>query len=173
MRKTPVRSGGALGDGSVRLVPGKTVPTAAATNEFMYQFATTVKPDAKTSDEFLTIRLRHKQPEGDKASEQEFVAKDTGLKYGQASEDFRFSAAVAAFGMILRDSPYKAQATLPAVKELAEAAKGSDPAGYRAEFRRTGETGRAVAATTVVVEAAAPAVPADPAPAAAPEAPKP
>ncbi len=154
------------------LVPaGKTVPTAAATNEFKYQFATTVKPDAQTSDEFLTIRLRHKQPEGDKASEQEFVAKDTGLKYGQASEDFRFSAAVAAFGMILRDSPYKAQATLPAVKELAEAAKGSDPAGYRAEFVELVKRAEQMLPPPVVVEAAA--VPADPAPAAAPESPKP
>jgi Ca-activated chloride channel homolog len=159
------------------LVPaGKTVPTAAATNEFKYQFATTVKPDAQTSDEFLTIRLRHKQPEGEKASEQEFVAKDTGLKYGQASEDFRFSAAVAAFGMILRDSPYKAQATLPAVKELAEAAKGSDPAGYRAEFVELVKRAEQMLPPPVVVEAAviaAPVEPAAPAPAAAPETPQP
>ncbi|MCD4823889.1 MAG: DUF3520 domain-containing protein, partial [Phycisphaerae bacterium] len=53
---------------------------------------------------------------------------------GRQDKDFQFAAAVAGFGMILRDSPYKGTYTLAAVKKLAAAAKGKDPNGYRAEF---------------------------------------
>ena len=59
---------------------------------------------------------------------------DQGLDYANASEDFKFAAAVAGFGMLLRDSPEKGNLTYPAVVELAEASKGSDRSGYRAEF---------------------------------------
>lgn len=113
---------------------GQSVPQAGEAQSLKYQLATTVKPEAATSIEWLTLRLRHKAPEGDKASEQEFTATDAGARFGEASIDFRWSAAVASFGMVLRDSPYKGMSTLPMVKELAEAAKGTDAAGYRAEF---------------------------------------
>jgi Ca-activated chloride channel homolog len=63
-----------------------------------------------------------------------FPGVDEGKKYTQATEDFRFAAAAASFAMILRDSPYKGNATPASVLELAQAAKGSDPGGYRAEF---------------------------------------
>jgi Ca-activated chloride channel homolog len=117
------------------LIPaGQPVPQTAETQTLKYQVATTVKPDALTSTDWLTLRLRHKAPEGETASEQEFVATDSGARFGEASVDFRWSAAVASFGMVLRDSPYKGMATLPMVKELAESAKGADAAGYRAEF---------------------------------------
>ena len=117
------------------LIPaGQPVPQTAETQALKYQVATTVKPDALTSSDWLTLRLRHKAPEGETASEQECVATDSGARFGEASVDFRWSAAVASFGMVLRDSPYKGMATLPMVKELAESAKGADAAGYRAEF---------------------------------------
>ena len=50
------------------------------------------------------------------------------------SSNFRFSAAVAAFGMLLRNSAYKAQASFDGVIELAKSAKGKDEYGYREEF---------------------------------------
>ena len=59
---------------------------------------------------------------------------DRGIAWAQASRDFKFASAVAALGMILRDSPYKANATLGSVLELAEAGRGEDKQGYRAEF---------------------------------------
>jgi Ca-activated chloride channel family protein len=113
---------------------GQQVPQAGEAQTLKYQVTTTVKPEAATSNEWLTLRLRHKAPEGDKATEQEFTATDAGARFGEASIDFRWSASVAAFGMVLRDSPYNGMSTLPMVKELAEAAKGTDAAGYRAEF---------------------------------------
>ena len=60
--------------------------------------------------------------------------RDSGAKFGRASDDFRFASAVAAFGMVLRSSPYKGSATLAAVEEYAAGALGKDPNGYRAEF---------------------------------------
>ena len=64
----------------------------------------------------------------------ELTARDGGGRFGRASADFRFAAAVAAFGMVLRNSPHRGQATLPAVEEYAAGALGRDPNGYRAEF---------------------------------------
>ena len=55
-------------------------------------------------------------------------------RYSEASTDFRFAAAVAAFGMILRDSPYRGAATLDGVLELGQDGRGADREGYRSEF---------------------------------------
>ena len=52
----------------------------------------------------------------------------------QASDDFKFAAAVAGFGMLLRDSPHKGSLTYDAVLELASSAASRDPQGYRREF---------------------------------------
>jgi Ca-activated chloride channel family protein len=50
------------------------------------------------------------------------------------SEDFRFASAVAEFGLLLRDSPYKGSASFDAVIERASGAIGTDPNGHRKEF---------------------------------------
>ena len=82
----------------------------------------------------LTVKLRYKQPEGDTSKLLEFPVKDVGKRFGEADQDFRFAAAVAQFGMILRDSQYKGNSNYAAVLEIAtEAAKG-DEIGYRQEF---------------------------------------
>jgi Ca-activated chloride channel family protein len=54
----------------------------------------------------------------------------------QTSDNFRFSAAVAGFGMLLRDSEFKGSMTYNSVLSLARGAKGRDDDGYRAEFIR-------------------------------------
>jgi len=86
------------------------------------------------SGELLTLRLRYKEPDQDKSSLLEFPIKDTGARFGRASTDFRFASAVAAFGMILRNSPQRGQATLPAVEEYAAGTLDKDTNGQRAEF---------------------------------------
>jgi len=89
---------------------------------------------AAGSKEMLTLKLRYKKPDGDKSQLLEIPHSDPGVTYGRASSDFRFAAAVASFGMVLRDSQFRGGASLDAVLELAEAAKGDDENGYRAEF---------------------------------------
>jgi hypothetical protein len=59
---------------------------------------------------------------------------DTGFDFAAAPSDLRFAAAVAEFGMILRDSEYKGNGSLQQVLEWAEQGKGADVNGYRADF---------------------------------------
>ena len=54
-------------------------------------------------------------------------------KYGRP-DDFYFAAGVAAYGMILRDSPYKGDATIEMAKKLVKQGLSFDPHGYRAEL---------------------------------------
>jgi Ca-activated chloride channel family protein len=91
-------------------------------------------PDAAPSPELLTVKLRYKPPEGQASKLLERAVEDDGRDDAAASGDFRFAAAVASFGLLLRDSPHKGDATWAAVLELAEASRGSDPENYRAEF---------------------------------------
>jgi Ca-activated chloride channel homolog len=59
---------------------------------------------------------------------------DRHLAFNASDDDFRFAAAVASFGMILRDSPHKGLSSLSTVLEAAEASTGRDPNGHRMEF---------------------------------------
>lgn len=88
----------------------------------------------KLSQEMVTVKLRYKKPDGDTSelTERSFV--DNGSKFENAAPDLKFAAAVAEFGMILRDSQYKGKGTIGAVIEWAQEGKGRDTAGYRAGF---------------------------------------
>jgi Ca-activated chloride channel family protein len=93
-------------------------------------------------DEMLTLRMRWKRPDGETGMEREWALTDAGAKWGDASADFKFAAAVAGFGQLLRDSRYKGSLTWEGVAELAAAGTGHDPGGYRAEFRTLVETAK-------------------------------
>jgi secreted protein with Ig-like and vWFA domain len=92
----------------------------------------TTRPEV--ADELLTLKVRYKEPSGDASKRLEFPLADRSRTFAAASADFKFAAAVAGFGMILRDSPHKGTATLADVAGWAEAGIGADPGGYRAEF---------------------------------------
>ena len=94
------------------------------------------------SDELLTLKLRHKPADGDESHLQEFPIVDQDRKFAEAPSDFAWAANVAAFGMLLRDSPHKGTATLPAVLEIAQSNQGPDRSEYRAEFIRLVEAAR-------------------------------
>jgi Ca-activated chloride channel family protein len=59
---------------------------------------------------------------------------DQNIDLAKTSDNFRWSAAVAAFGMILRESEYVKGFSVEETAELAQAAKGADKEGYRSEF---------------------------------------
>jgi Ca-activated chloride channel family protein len=110
--------------------PAATAPaTPPAVDALKYQSHQILK-----SDDLLTLKLRYKQPDGDTSRKIEIPAKDSGLSYAKASDDFKFAAAVAQFGMVLRGSSEKGSASLDGVIELADEGKGKDEKGYRAEF---------------------------------------
>ena len=86
------------------------------------------------SDESFTVNLRYKAPDGAVST---LIAKpvvDAGADFSKASDDFKFASSVAAFGMILRGSPYQGSATFDGLLEWAESSKGKDKGKYRAEF---------------------------------------
>lgn len=87
-----------------------------------------------TSNELLTVKIRYKAPDGDTSRLLEFPLTDKNAVFADASVDFKFAAAVAGFGMVLRDSPHKGAATLAEVLHWAEQGTGSDAGGYRGEF---------------------------------------
>ncbi|MFA6286369.1 MAG: von Willebrand factor type A domain-containing protein [Opitutaceae bacterium] len=92
------------------------------------------KPASVDSPELLTVKIRYKATEGDVSKKLEFPLIDTGAGFAKADGEFRFAAAVAAWGMLLRDSPHKGSATFDQVAGWAEDGMGNDESGYRAEF---------------------------------------
>jgi Ca-activated chloride channel family protein len=89
---------------------------------------------AAASGELATVHLRYKQPEADKSQPLDVPVKDAEVEIGKTPGDFRFAAAVASFGMILRNSQYRGTSSFDNVLELAKAGLGDDEHGYRAEF---------------------------------------
>jgi Ca-activated chloride channel family protein len=98
--------------------------------------------EAAESGELLTLKLRYKKPDEDQSTLMTMPLEGAGERFSAASRDFQFAAAVAAFGLILRDSQFQGELTLDGVQEIAESAKGEDRHGYRAEFLQMVEAAR-------------------------------
>ncbi len=111
------------------LVPPAEAKRMAGVDALKYQ-KTALTRD---SNELMTVKLRYKAPNSEK-SKLLSVAVDRGSPKAKTSDDFRFSAAVAAFGMVLRDSEYRGSADLNLAQRLAQGALGHDPNGRRSEF---------------------------------------
>jgi Ca-activated chloride channel family protein len=84
--------------------------------------------------ELLTVKFRYKKPDSDKSKLITKVLMDNQISLNKTSDNYRFSAAVAELGMILRDSEFKSESSYASVLNLAYSAKGDDKEGYRAEF---------------------------------------
>ncbi|HTN20626.1 MAG TPA: von Willebrand factor type A domain-containing protein [Pelobium sp.] len=98
--------------------------------------------ELKSSDELLTVKIRYKQPNGNKSKELSISLADDNQKLETANIDFKFVAAVAEFGLLIRDSEFKQNATFENVVTLAKKAKGVDDNGYRAEFIQLAENAK-------------------------------
>jgi len=88
------------------------------------------------SNELLTVKFRYKKP---KESKSKLIVKhltNRSVSLNEASDNFLFSAAVAEFGLLLRNSKHKAKASYNNVLKLAKSSKGKDENGYRSEFIR-------------------------------------
>ena len=85
-------------------------------------------------NELFTIKLRYKQPEGDKSALISIAVKNKSVELEHTSADFKLAAAVAEYGMLLRDSPYKGKSSYHQALRLARQGAVRDPYGYRAEF---------------------------------------
>ena len=86
------------------------------------------------TNELMNIKLRYKQPGGEKSKLVQQPVMDKNASINQASENMRFAAAVAQFGMLLRNSAYKGSSNYKLVTTMAGNALGLDSHGYRNEF---------------------------------------
>jgi len=89
---------------------------------------------AGSSNEMLTLRVRYKLPEASTSTRMDVPLVDQSRTFARATQDFRFAASVAEFGMILRESPYRGTASMDSVLDIAEGSRGQDRNGYRQEF---------------------------------------
>lgn len=112
------------------IIPAGSDEDVPSVDPLKYQDAKSVS--GKVSNKLLTIKLRYKQPDGNKSKLLELPVKNKLDK--NTSENYRFSAAVASFGMLLRGSEFMGNTTIGSVLDLAKNAKGEDDEGYRAEF---------------------------------------
>lgn len=117
-------SGEAIDQGTQQVEPDESLK---------YQ-STKLNPNAKASGEVMTVKLRYKEPGGKTSKMLERTVAANNQSLDQSSEDFRWSAAVALFGMMLRDSEFKGTGSYEQVIELAQGAMGKDQFGHRAEF---------------------------------------
>ena len=101
-----------------------------------YKYQKMITKDAAfVTDEIMTVKLRYKELKEDKSKLIQFSLKEKDYSLVKKSENYRFSAAVAEFGMLLRDSKYfKVDNPYQHILKLAETAVGNDQFGYRAEF---------------------------------------
>jgi len=116
------------------LVPaGRESPVAQrSTAPLRYQRARTTTTGA--GHEWMTVAVRYKAPDSRQSRRMEVPMAGRPLTLDQASDDLRFAAAVAAYGMVLRDTTPRGRSSLRLVRTLAAGALGHDRKGYRAAF---------------------------------------
>ena len=138
------KDAGELGAGHTVTALYEVVPVGVAVpredvDDLRYQPQPDDPPLSDFDDEMLYVKVRYKDPDGEKSRRLEQAVAD---RSGTGSVDFRFASAVAGFGMLLRDSDHAGTFTLDDVVKLAEKGKGDDPRGYRGEFIRLVEVTR-------------------------------
>ncbi|MCB0225174.1 MAG: VWA domain-containing protein [Anaerolineae bacterium] len=120
------------------IIPASADEKVRPTAELKYQESTL--SNQAQGDELLTVKFRYKRPDGNQSIEMVSPLMDSATPLSDTSTNFRFSAAVAEFGLLLRDSTYKGDAGYEQVLELAQGSLGPDVEGYRTEFVNLVET---------------------------------
>jgi Ca-activated chloride channel family protein len=136
------KDAGELGSGHTVTALYEIIP-AGVKSDFLekvdpLKYQSNVVPLSKSShsDEMMTVKFRYKAPDGDVSKLIEHPVLDEQIPVAKTSDNFRFAASVAEFGMLLRNSEFKSNASFSNVLALAKKAKGNDEEGYRSEFIR-------------------------------------
>jgi Ca-activated chloride channel family protein len=115
------------------IVPADGKIELASIDSLKYQNVRLIE-SSSDMQELLTVKFRYKEPSG---STSNLIVKTLMAKsenFDHASKNLQFAAAVTEFSSLLRDSKYKAGVSFDDVLKMAEAAKGNDTEGYRADF---------------------------------------
>ena len=132
------KDAGELGSGHTVTVLYEIIPYGSkeeipGVDKLKYQ-ETKISPEAFKTRELMTIKLRYKDPDREKSKLIVHSLVDKHIRLAKTSDNFKFSSAVAQFGMLLRDSKFKGESSLENVLKMAKEARGKDAFGYRAEF---------------------------------------
>ncbi|TAJ12989.1 DUF3520 domain-containing protein [Marinilabiliaceae bacterium JC017] len=92
------------------------------------------------ANEWLTLKLRYKEPDANTSQLISVPVKRKVQNFNAASDNFRFAASVAGYGMLLRDSEFKGDLTFKQVARMAENSRGKDEEGFKAEMIRLVKT---------------------------------
>ena len=134
------------GHGPVRDRPGRPAdPDEAGVDPLKYQKPAQTGATAE-GGEWLTVKMRYKDPEADTSKLLTQPLAGGVAKLADAPADFRFAAAVATFGLLLRNVEHHGDADYLMARELAKGALGDDPNGHRAEFLKLVEAAGLMAA---------------------------
>ena len=135
---------GELGSGHTVTALYEIIPTGVK-SDFMeatptLKYTKTESTGTVYNDELATVKFRYKKPDGDKSIEMTEVIANKASDLEKATDDFRFSAAVAWFGLKLRESKLIANKSSDAIQKLAKSGMANDTDGYKAEFVRLVES---------------------------------
>ncbi|KOY86645.1 hypothetical protein AD998_11275 [bacterium 336/3] len=104
----------------------------AKTDDLKYQQAQL--SNQSQTNELMTVKFRYKPLKKEESVLITQVIENNSKNWENSSDNFRFSASVASFGMLLRESPYKGKSNYEQVLSMARGAKGKDDNGYRSNF---------------------------------------
>jgi Ca-activated chloride channel family protein len=135
---------GELGSGHTVTALYEIIPTNVKSDYFKepidLKYSKTENSSTVFGNELATIKFRYKKPDGEKSIEMVQVIENKSMHIENSSDDFKFSSAVAWFGLKLRDSKLVQNKDSEAIKTLAKKGLSNDDDGYKAEFIRLVET---------------------------------
>ncbi|MCU0457129.1 MAG: DUF3520 domain-containing protein, partial [Bacteroidales bacterium] len=134
------KDAGEMGSGHMvtalyEIVPAGSDESIPSVDPLKYQVSRKTE-DKNYSNELLTIKVRYKLPDGNTSKLLDKPVASRPADVEEMSGNLRFAAAIAEFGMILRESEFKGTSTLESAIRLASSAKDEDDDGYRAEMIR-------------------------------------
>jgi Ca-activated chloride channel family protein len=132
------KDAGELGSGHTVTALYEVIPVGVESkffkvDELKYQ-TSKIDPKASKTNELMTVKFRYKKPEGEMSKLIVHSMIDQHSTIEKTSDNFRWAASVAAFGMLLRQSEFLNGFSEDGILRLAQGAKGEDKDGYRAEF---------------------------------------
>jgi Ca-activated chloride channel family protein len=132
------KDAGDMGSGHTVTALYEIIPTGVESDFFKtdglkYQ-TNKVTAAGNQSEEIMTVKFRYKKPDGETSKLIVKSLMDQKINLDKTSDNFRWSASVAAFGMLLRESEFIKNFSYGDVTTLAQGARGKDQDGYRIEF---------------------------------------
>ncbi|WP_264565508.1 vWA domain-containing protein [Flavobacterium sp. N3904] len=135
---------GELGSGHTVTALYEIIPTGVQ-SDFIpdaLKYSKTKTETINYNDELATVKFRYKKPDGEKSIEMIQIINNSSIGLGKTSADFKFSTAVAWFGLKLKESKLIANTSIEAIKNLAKSGLSNDEEGYKAEFIRLADSAK-------------------------------